>query len=113
LSEDHFSGEVPSRERIMTAHSAMNVEWLKRDDPDAEHFVYKQGHDEQCYICVLWNAAREAEEALKEIAEMHTDGRLDEAHCFLKARRAAMEALDKLGVEYTDNTFGGKSKPNG
>lgn len=48
--------------------------------------------------------------ALMEIAEMSTDSRLDEAHCFLRARKLAQRALDEFQIKYQDQTFGGKTK---
>jgi len=48
---------------------------------------------------------------LIQIAEMHTDSRLDEAHCFLQARTLAQNALRAFQVEFTDSTFGGKATP--
>jgi hypothetical protein len=43
-------GEDPTPERIMAAHSAMPESAMRHGD---SHTVYKQGHDERCYICTL------------------------------------------------------------
>lgn len=50
-------------------------------------------------------------EALIKIAEMATDGRLDEAQCFLRARAVAQSALKGYEIDFVDSTFGGKSSP--
>jgi hypothetical protein len=50
-------------------------------------------------------------QTLIEIAEMATDSRLDEAQCFLRARKLAQKALDEWEIQYVDNTFGGKISP--
>jgi hypothetical protein len=50
----------------------------------------------------------EVVEALVKIAEMATDGRLDEAQCFLRARALAQTTCKELEVDFVDSTFRGK-----
>jgi hypothetical protein len=51
-----------------------------------------------------------AAEALKEIAEMHTGTRLDEAQCFLRARKLARLVCEELGIDHEDYTAGGQNR---
>ena len=94
-AEAHL-GADPTNARIREAHSAMLFDWLGADEE--RHLVYKQGHDERCYICTLLARLKAAEEALREICSLAS---FEDEHTasFDDLRQIARQALDAIGGE--------------
>ena len=46
-------GAPQSNERILLAHSKVSRDWFALPEGATLHAPYKQGHDEQCYLCTL------------------------------------------------------------
>lgn len=106
-------GSTATNERVAQAHSQMKNEWLTKNESyrDRLHFVYKQSHSEECYICSMLRRVAELErevaalrEALEQAVLLEHDPRLsDEENAELLRRaeiaRAALAAGQLLGGE--------------
>ncbi len=82
-------GEIPTAERIRDAHSKLPIKWLT--DAGGRHSVYKQSHDEACFICAIWNRAAAAEVRLTACQEQAAA-----EIALLQARLATLKAALEL-----------------